>query len=163
MLSPVEVESFREHHRLQVFIFFFLPESLLLQQGHQRISLLDYLQHLIQNLFLLCKFLLALQMVCREWNIDFKRMRITLCCYNMIKPILEYKVPSTAMRSRSSCCSRLCLSSNSSSRALQRGGREENKWLLKYCVCVTYFRKSLMFKDIGFLDASHGHQGTICH
>lgn len=43
MLSPVEVESLREHHRLQVFILFFLPESLLLQQGHQRISLLDYL------------------------------------------------------------------------------------------------------------------------
>lgn len=34
MLSPVEAESFGEHHCLQVFILLFLPESLLLQKGH---------------------------------------------------------------------------------------------------------------------------------
>lgn len=34
MLSPVEAESFGEHHSLQVFILLFLPESLLLQKGH---------------------------------------------------------------------------------------------------------------------------------
>lgn len=51
--GPVQAEALAQHSSLQVLVLLFLPQSLLLQQGHQRVSLLHHLQHLVQDLFLL--------------------------------------------------------------------------------------------------------------
>lgn len=63
LLNPVKVEALGEHYSLQVFIFFLLPESLLLQESHQRVPLLHHLQHLIQDPLLLGQLCLSLQVV----------------------------------------------------------------------------------------------------
>lgn len=62
-LSPVEVEAFGEHDGLQVLVLLLLPKPLLLQEGHQGVTLLHHLQHLIQDLLLLSELLLRLQVV----------------------------------------------------------------------------------------------------
>lgn len=61
--GPVEIETLREHDRLQVLILLLLPEPLLLQEGYQGVSLLHHLQHLIQDVLLLCQLHLCLQVV----------------------------------------------------------------------------------------------------
>ena len=61
--GPVQAEALGQHGGLQVLVLLLLPQPLLLQQGHQRVSLLHHLQHLVQDPLLLCQLLLRLQVV----------------------------------------------------------------------------------------------------
>lgn len=51
--GPVQAEALRQHGGFQVLVLFFFPEPLLLQQGHQGVSLFYHFQHLVQDLLLL--------------------------------------------------------------------------------------------------------------
>lgn len=63
LLGPIEVKAFRKHHRLEILVLLFLPKPLLLQKGHQSITLLHHLQHLTEDLLFLSKLFLCLKVV----------------------------------------------------------------------------------------------------
>ncbi len=73
---PVKTEALRKHDGLQVTVLLFFSHSLLLQQGHQRISLLHHIQHLAQYTPLLRQLILPLQII---WERERKR-----CCEAVI-------------------------------------------------------------------------------
>lgn len=113
ILNPVQAQSFGEHNGLQVLVFLLLLKPLLLQECHKVVPLLHHLQHLVQDLLLLGQLLLRLQVI---WGGGTSECQGEMGGEQLVK-LWQYS-PSTAILSLSSCCSRLCRSSSSSSRAL---------------------------------------------
>lgn len=124
--GPVQAKTFGKHDCLQVLVFFFFSKPLLLKESHEGISLLHHFKHFIQDPLFLWELLICLQMIYRE----IKNDQHTHKARNTHLQSLKYSLllsPSTAILSRSSCCSRLCLSSSSSSRAL-KGKEQKSKF-----------------------------------
>lgn len=67
VLSPMQAKALGQHGCLKVIVLLSLLQSLLLQESHKSIPLLDNIQHLAQDSPFLCQLLLILQMV---WERD---------------------------------------------------------------------------------------------